>query len=231
MDNNRFALFSAETKLADVILENYTLLTVLPRFDIELGFGDRTLSEVCQIHGVDRNLFLLVCNIHTFDGYVPSSKELESLSIEGIVKYLKSSHEYYTIKRIARIESKLYDMLSSCQEQHRQLIDKFFKEYKNEVTRHFSFEESVLFPFMCNMVKGEKIADFDITNYEDNHGEIDDKLSDLKNIIIKYLPVGSSSTMRNDILIDIFTFEDDMKRHIRIEDMVLVPFVKQMINE
>ena len=38
-------LFSADMKLADVIHADYSLLLLLHRFGINLGFGDKTVQE------------------------------------------------------------------------------------------------------------------------------------------------------------------------------------------
>ena len=35
---------------------------VLARFDIPLGFGEKTVDEICQSHNIDTNTFLEVAN-------------------------------------------------------------------------------------------------------------------------------------------------------------------------
>ena len=40
-------------KMSDLICGNYTLLQVMSRFDLSLGFGDQTVQEVCRANGVD----------------------------------------------------------------------------------------------------------------------------------------------------------------------------------
>ena len=62
-------LFSGGMKMSDLIQANYRLLRVLPRFGIHLGFGDKSVAEVCRAQGVSMELFLLVCNISTFDDF------------------------------------------------------------------------------------------------------------------------------------------------------------------
>ena len=59
--------------MSDLIQANYRLLRVLPRFGIHLGFGDKSVVEVCRAQGVSMELFLLVCNISTFDDFLPDT--------------------------------------------------------------------------------------------------------------------------------------------------------------
>lgn len=227
MDNNKYMLFSGTTKMADVILTDYRLLTLLPRFDMRLGFSEKSLSEVCEKYGVNEHFFLLVCNIHTFDDYCPEQEDLTGVDIESMLQYLKKSHDYYLGDRIVSIEKKLTSMADCCAGHHHKIISKFFSEYKQEVVKHFKYEEEEVFPNIRALIKGDKI-DFHIAQYEENHDNIDDKLSDLKNIIIKYLPENCSTEDRNDILLDIFLFEEDLTKHTRIENKVLIPYVRQI---
>ena len=68
------------------------------------------------------------------------------------------------------------------------------------------------------MVKKESI---DI--YADDHDNVEDKLFDLKNLIIKYLPPADDYTLSNSLLIELFRLEQDLNDHSRIEEKVLVP--------
>ena len=57
---------------------------------------------------------------------------------------------------------------------------------------------------------------------------IEDKLSDLKNILIKYLPEKSSLEEKTILLFNLFDFERDIDKHTLLEDLVLIPKVHNM---
>ena len=40
-------------KMSDLICDNYSLLMVMSRFGLSLGFGDKSVREVCEAQGVD----------------------------------------------------------------------------------------------------------------------------------------------------------------------------------
>ena len=48
--------------MIDLISDNYSLLQVMSRFGLSLGFGDKTVKEVCEMNGVDCPTFLAVVN-------------------------------------------------------------------------------------------------------------------------------------------------------------------------
>jgi regulator of cell morphogenesis and NO signaling len=74
----------------------------------------------------------------------------------------------------------------------------------------------------------KKIKKNPIENYERSHSNIEEKLSDLKNLIIRYLPPVLCRELCQKILIGLFRLEADIENHQRIEDKVLVPKVKQL---
>ena len=73
------------------------LLSVLSRLGVDLGFGEITIGEACLRHSLDVNSFLLVCNVYTYDDYIPSDELLSAGSPADIVKYLHNSHVFYLI--------------------------------------------------------------------------------------------------------------------------------------
>ena len=55
-------MYKPTDKMGDLICENYALLLVMSRFGISLGFGDKSVQEVCDMNQVDCNTFLIVVN-------------------------------------------------------------------------------------------------------------------------------------------------------------------------
>lgn len=226
--HNKHSLFSSSMKMADIILENYALLTVLPRFGIQLGFGEHSIAEVCSRYGVNEQFFLLVSNVYTFDEYLPDEEGISTLDVESLITYLQRSHTYYTCTKIRSIEQQLEAMTKAHEERDSRIVRSFFDEYKGEIINHFRYEEQQVFPYIKALSSGDDAGDFQINQYEQNHSNIEDKLSDLKNIVIKYLPESYSSEVRNSVLLEIFLFEEDLVKHTLIEEKILVPFVNQM---
>ena len=54
----RMKLYEADDKMIDLISDNYSMLQGLGAFGIHLGFGDKTVEEVCHEQGVDCTLLL-----------------------------------------------------------------------------------------------------------------------------------------------------------------------------
>ncbi len=226
-DSDRTVL-SSKMKLADLIDMNYNLLGVLSRFDMKFGFGEETVGEVCARYGVDTPTFILICNIYTFDSFVPSKELLDSVNVMDIVKYLHKSHSFYLDFSLRSLEESIEKMLEPCDGRHKQVIWKFFKDYKDELSKHFAYEENVVFPYVKSVVEFVQDPSFSILQYEENHTNVEEKLSDLKSIVMKYLPPQCDNQLINRVLLYIYILEDDLSKHTSIEDEILVPSVNHL---
>ncbi|MFI3298346.1 MAG: hemerythrin domain-containing protein [Rikenellaceae bacterium] len=222
----KYNLFSSNTKVADMILQNHTLLDVLPRFEVSIGVGEDTIEKLCDANNINPNFFAMVCNIHTFDCYTPSEDELQKIELRSVIDYLQNSHDYYKNRSVSLIGSKLSNVVEENHDKYSTLLCTFFEEYKQEIFNHFYYEENIIFPYVNKLIDTEPSEKFRVEQYEDHHASIDDKLSDLKNIILKYQPHNGSTPKVMEILTEIFLLEDDLRKHTRIEEKVLTPLVK-----
>lgn len=221
-------VFSESMKLADLIDVNFKLLNVLSRLGISLGFGENTIKEVCEKQGINLNSFLLICNIYTYDSYIPSVDLLAGADPGTIVDYLHNSHAFYLDKEFAGLERNLSDMVEPCSQVQKTVVAKFFADYKAQVENHFEYEESVVFPYVRALTVGGRQESYSIEQFEENHSNIDETLNDLKNIVMKYLPETCDTVLRNEVLYRIYRLEEDLLKHTIIEDSVLIPVVNKM---
>lgn len=223
-------LFSGNMKLADLLHANYRLLFILPRFKICLGFGDKSVKEVCAQHGIDVSLFLLVCNVYTFDEYLPAQEELKSVNMGQLIEYLQNSHKDYLESRIPEIRKLISELSQNNKVKGVEIVRRFFDGYCQEVINHFTYEEETVFPYIRKLSEQPASSvGYHIDQFEENHSNIEEKLNDLKNIIIKYMPEDCSTPgILNGVLLDIFLLEDDLNKHALIENKILVPLVVQL---
>ena len=57
---------------------------------------------------------------------------------------------------------------------------------------------------------------------------MEEKINDLKNIIIKYLPGSYTSHIRMQVLYEIFKIENDLHKHAMVENKLLIPIVAKL---
>ena len=230
MKDTKFRLFSSDSRLSDLITAHPSLLSLLTRLGISLGFGDRSITDVCESSGVDTDFFLLICNVYTFNNYVPSTAAILGTDMIGLVPYLEKSHKYYVDKRLPHIERHLDAIAQKLNGRIGEVFISFFKEYKREVVDHFMHEEQKVFPHIGALMAGKRDTSYSISKFLQTHSDIEGKLDDLLNIIFKYLPPQVDDDNVLDVVYDILRLSEDLQKHTFIEEKILVPRVRHLEN-
>ncbi len=236
---NKNLPFTAKTKMADVIHLDYRLIPIIGRFGIEYGFGNKTVIEVCDDFNINVWFFLEIVNSYHNHEYFPK-KQLQNFSARLIIDYLRNTHSYYLKNKVPEIEGYIDEMEKSVSEKNLkniQLLNSFFNEYKNELKKHLEREDHHVFPYILDLERSleEKnilpelllqVQKESIEIYERTHDDIEMKLGDLKNLIMRHLPPILCKELCQKLLTELFRLEADLENHARIEDKVLIPKVK-----
>ena len=222
--------FTSSMKVARLVEANYRLLGVLARVGIDGSFGEKTVSEVCISSGLDPDTIILLCEVYTFPNFKPSMELLRRCHVGDILRYMHQSHDYYLNRAISEMEASITKLLEPCQKKQQDVVWNFFRGYKVEVKNHFGFEEQEVIPYVQGLIIGQSRPGFSIDRFEENHSNIDEKLGDFKNLVMKSLPAICDNDIRRDLLVRIYALQDDLKCHTYIEDHVLVPMVRLLEN-
>jgi regulator of cell morphogenesis and NO signaling len=227
-------IITAEMKLSDIVESDKRALVLFPRFGIELGFGDKTVTEICLKKEIDLQFFLLMVNTFLNPGYFPDQK-LKDVDVDMLIGYLVKSHNYYLEERIPYLQSLISGFKRNVDHPAVVELEKFFDQYIVEVKDHLAYEDETAFPYMAMISSFQKRADtppgqvdYSVGIFEERHDNIQEKLSDLKNLLIKYFPPANDRHIRIRLLYELIDFEEDLINHARIEDKVLIPVVKHI---
>lgn len=221
---NKQSKYAGTDKMSDLICENYNLLLVMSRFGLSLGFGDQTVDQVCQSQGVHTGTFLAVVNFMEEECCV-SEEYPEGVSIVALMDYLQQAHSYFLDFNLPAIRRKLIDAIDCSRNDVAFLILKFYDEYVNEVRAHMEYENQVVFKYVNALLNGEDISGYNIRIFAARHNQIEAKLTELKNIIVKYYPAKTNNNLLNSVLFDIYSCEKDLCSHCRVEDYMFVPLI------
>ncbi len=219
-------LYEADDKMISLIKDNYSLLQSLGSFGINLGFGDKTVKETCEMNEVDTYTFLAVVNF-TINGYSHFEDD-EQLDVPTLMHYLEASHTYYLDFQLPFIRRELEESLDADDHLAR-LILKLYDEYAHEIRRHMKYEEKTLFPYVQSLLENRYVGDYNIETFSKHHESTDKKLRELKLMIIKYLP--SNTQLNNQLtatLYDIYNNEEWLQLHAQVEDSIFVPAIRRL---
>lgn len=230
MHANTFGPITAKMKMADLLSNYNVLVNLLPRLNIALGFGEKTVQQVCEDKGTSLPLFLLVCNVYTQDDYLPDVDELKQCPMLDVVNYLKASHKDYLEYEFPHIEKHLREVVQDWNDKYKLPLTNFFAEYKKEVVCHFQYEEEVIFPYIHDLIHHTLPQNnaYKMDVFDEQHSNIEDKLRDFTNLLIKYISADVAQRERIYMLKDIFMLSDDIEKHAMIEEKILIPYIKAL---
>uniref|UniRef100_A0AB33J686 HTH luxR-type domain-containing protein n=1 Tax=Prevotella sp. GTC17260 TaxID=3236796 RepID=A0AB33J686_9BACT len=219
-------MYEPNDRLISIIRDNYSILQSLGAFGINLGFGDKTVQEVCEDQHVDTYTFLAVINF-AINGY-RDFDDADRLSIPTLIQYLRASHAYYLDFQLPFMRKQLINALDE-KDNLARLIMKLYDEYAHAVRSHMKYEEKTVFPYVNSILNNETDVNYDIDTYSKHHSQTDVKLRELKNIIIKYLPSdGLHNNQLATALYDIYNNEEWLAQHARVEDEIFTPAIRRL---
>ena len=202
-------MYQESDKICDLMAHEEDAIQIISRFGLEMGVGDRTIAEVCAAHGVHTPTFLSIVNYKVF-----KQKALPAdIDVETLQRYLKNAHTYFLDYRLPTIRENLIDAIRPAESSSKipMLILRCYDECVSEIRTHIAHENAGLFE-----------------EHAHDDERITDKLTEIKNLIIKYYP-GTSYALLS-VMSDLWHTEQDFADHCAIEDDILRPALQVKVS-
>lgn len=217
----------ADMKMSRLIKENPRLLLLLQHLEIDFVVSDKSVSQLCDDHKIPVSLFLLFGNL--YNGFNPEISKINALdNIMIIIRFLKNSHIYYKSDKYPEIIGYIKELQDKTKNGEVKLVEKFFMDYFNEVLEHLDYEEEIAFPYFVSLTrenKDEEKTTFSVNEYKEHHTDIETKLADLKNLLLKHIHVSDELTLRRKLFFSLLELEFDLLIHALIEEKILLPLI------
>lgn len=220
------------TKISDIVNFYPFIITQLEHLNITLPVEEKNITDISKEYNISVDflifLFEYIVNNQIIDSYIPRSSE-----IDNILFYLKNNHTFYTQQMFPHIDYLINKAFENSKQEEFLLIKKFFIEYNHEVIEHFDYENNIVFPYISELIESlgkdsEIKTNYSVEEYKNHHNDIEEKLDDLKNLLIKYLPSSIKSDFRKKLLYNLYQLEKDLDIHSYLEDKILIPIVENL---
>ncbi len=210
-----YAIITKNSRLSDIIIAEPVTLTVIGRFGIKLGMGDRTVQQVCDDLSIDADV--LVCLLNTFihDDYFPE-KQLTALGIERVVNYLKKTNAYYLHFMLPTIERHFELLVSRSDDDNGNLhmMRQYFDTAKQRLTERIKHDNEVWFPAIMTG-KNDTVPEED--------DDIEDRINDLMSMFVIHLKGDYDTNLGHAVVLSLAGLRDDLHQHNRIRERILRP--------
>ena len=196
--------------MCDLIAHEEDAIQIISRFGLEMGVGEQTIEQVCEAYHVHTPTFLAIVNYKVFHKRVIP----DDIDVPTLQRYLRNAHTYFLDFRLPRLRRALIEAIIPADPTTKipGLILRCYDEFVEEIRTHIEHENEGLFD-----------------EHEHDDQRITDKLSEIKNLIIKYYPspvTGNPSPITYlliGVMSDLWHTEQDFADHCAIEDDILRP--------
>ena len=185
-------------------------IQIISRFGLGMGVGEQTIAQTCEAYGVHTATFLAIINFKVFK----QRAIITEIDIPTLQRYLRNAHTYFIDFRLPFLRRALIEAIIPADPTSKipMLILRCYDEFVEEIRAHIEHENAGLFE-------------------EHTHDDerITDKLTEIKNLIIKYYPSNNSSQRELvnytliSVMSDLWHTEQDFADHCAIEDEILRP--------
>lgn len=213
-------------KLSEVILKHYVLMPVIRRFDIKLGFGEKTIRKVCEEYRLDTDLFLAVLNLYIQQPYEMEGP-LTHNQVAATVDYLKNTNLLILQSQLPNVERHLHALMAGSMAQNKSigLVHNFFQEIKKELLAGIEYDNTLRFPYieqLCNEASGCRAAKPQDSPVKE---PMDEKIFDLRSMLMKYLTGEADQNLCYAVFFALFTLENDIRQYNKICENLLNPAI------
>ena len=205
-------MYTPTMKMADAMADR-NMITLLDSLRFRLGFGDASIDEVCRKRVYPTHIFLMLANVCADASYVPDISSLSRGDASYVIEYVKLSHKYFSESMLSYLHTLIHKALNDEDTVYADVLNRYFDELLHNVNAHFEAEEQSFESGGHGEVPGESEA----------HFEFLEKLEDLRNLIVRYLPDNSTNNARYLVLSGLQDLEQSLRGHIVIEEKILLP--------
>lgn len=233
-----------EKPIGQIVAENYRTAQIFKNHKIDFCCqGNRSLQEATEKNQIDAQIIISEINAvqqEEKDGTI----DFKSWPIDLLADYIEKIHHRYVEKQIPVLKPYLEKLCKVHGERHPELfeITEHFNKSAGELAAHMKKEEIILFPTIRKMVKAkqtgsklEKPRFGTVQNpiqmmmmEHETEGERFRKIEELSN---NYTPPADACSTYQVTFALLQEFENDLHRHIHLENNILFPKAAELEKE
>jgi regulator of cell morphogenesis and NO signaling len=230
----------AEQTLASIVTANHQTVPVLEKYNLDFCCkGKRTLSEACTEKGLSLEAILEELQISTGGD---TALQFSAMNAEQLVQHILLRHHFYVKQSMPSIQDHLVKVAAKHGDRFPYMFEvlNLFITLRNEMSLHMQKEEVILFPRIKEieslyLFKQKRNIESNyifgpvgvLENEHDIAGEI---MSCIRELTGNYTAPGEACTTFKVVLAELKEFEEDLHKHVHLENNLLFPLAEKMLE-
>lgn len=232
----------AQQTLATIVTNNHATVPVLEKYDLDFCCkGKRTLADACTEKGL--SIEAVAEELEKFTATSSTQMPFTEMTAEQLISYILIHHHFYVRQAMPAIIGHLEKVATKHGDRFPYMVEVLclFRELNEEMTMHMHKEEVILFPRIkeitaqleahqhSNVTPGYIAAPIQVMEQE--HELAGDVLYKIRSLTNNYTPPADACTTFQVCLAELKAFEEDLHRHVHLENNLLFPLAEKMMKK
>lgn len=223
--------------IGKIVAVNFKTAEVFKKYGIDFCCkGNRLLIDVCKEKGLDFEVIEGELQKATDESHPMLEDEYRSMPLDELALYIQTTHHAYVRESIPVLLGYLNKINKVHGDRHPELeeIYHLFDACATELTHHMIKEETILFPAINKIVEADRIGHAiqpfffgslqnPIDMMEQEHTVEGDRLFRIAALSNNFTTPADGCTTYNVAFQKLREFQDDLFRHIHLENNILFP--------
>jgi regulator of cell morphogenesis and NO signaling len=226
-----------ETTVREIVARDFRTAAVFENFGIDFCCGGNVaLGEICQQRSLAYGDVAAALSAATTAPASPDSPRFGTWTPPALVSYIVANHHSYVRSAIPTLLERTKKIASVHGERHPELqeVATTFAAVADEMTSHMFKEERILFPYIVALAEaadGGSAAphapfgsvENPIRMMEHEHESAGGAMARINGLTGGFQPPDDACTTYRVCLQELKAFEDDLHRHVHLENNILFP--------
>jgi len=234
-------MISQEQTLASIVTADYKTATVLEKYHLDFCCkGKRTLADACIEKGI--KIESITAELEQITQQQTSVHlPFDAMTAEQLIGYILTHHHFYVKQAIPQILPRLEKIVFKHGERfpHMLKVLQLFQALQEELLLHLQKEETVLFPRIkeLEIARNNNInqpaagyINHPILQMETEHEHAGSLMEEICTLTNGYTPSAMACTTHRICLEELKQFEADLHKHVHLENYILFPKAKLLIE-
>lgn len=231
--SNRFQ----DKTVAELVTEDYRKAQVFKKFGIDFCCGGKkSVAAACEAKGVDVQVLAQELTAVEQREAPANGRKFQQWEIDFLADYIVNEHHKYVKENIPLLLEFTQKVARVHGERHPETLQVagLFLEVSRELDQHLAKEEHILFPYMKRLQAAAKSgqpftrppfqsAENPIRMMEEEHDHAGNLMKQIRKLTGDFTPPPDACNTYRVTYFKLQEFEDDLHRHIHLENNILFP--------
>lgn len=230
--------------IGNIVAENYTAASVFNKYKIDFCCnGNQTIANAIKNKQLNEEVLINELN-EAINEKSQAGIDFKLFPLDLLADYIEKTHHRYIDTKIPEISPYLKKVVSVHGKSHPELfqVEQLFKESAEDLSGHLRKEELMLFPYIRQLVKAKlsggakpvtkmgDVAEY-IALMEDEHDAEGERFRTISKLTDNYNPPADACNTYRVTFSLLKEFEEDLHKHIHLENNILFPKSIAMTKE